>query len=315
MIRTTALVRFAALACVGVALAACSGGGGSPGPTTPPTTATSSPAPTLVDSITPDLATAMASAARALTAVTSYDYRHLDTDHANAVRYLAEPFRSKYETSWQDVQSKAPSTHAVVAGKITNVAVSSVNGGKIVVLAFVQQTVTSKTAPDPRVEAFALQATMTRGAASWATSQLDILSPQSPAAPASTSWAAPDLAAALIAGRQCVATVAGPSDRAHVDTTLQAALACTSGNLHADIRANENQIRKVSDTTRAGSSVVTGIGISSVAADRVGLLAGVTISTTPMSGSPRKTQFRMMVTLERISGHWLMTKMENVVAS
>jgi hypothetical protein len=89
MLRASALARFAALACAGVTLTACSGGGGSSGDTTPPAfgTSTASGAPAPVSSITPQLATAMAGAARAVTAITSYDYRHLDA----AMRNLSEP--------------------------------------------------------------------------------------------------------------------------------------------------------------------------------------------------------------------------------
>jgi len=292
------------LAGLGAALlAGCSGGPSAP-KSTPPGPSASSSAPAAA--ITPDVATAMVSAARALTAITSYDYRDLDASHANAVRYLADPFRSQYESSWTtSVRPQAPKVHAVLKGTTTDVAVAGVDGAKVVVLAFGQQTVSNTGLKTPSVDALVLRATMTRAAGGWLLSELETVSPDTPPTRPSTTWASPDLAAALLSGPDCLAKLQ-TIDRAHFDARFQAMLDCTTGDLLAQLRGRESQLR-----TAAASSTTVGAvavaGAAALAADHASLLVATTTTTTHRPGPPTKALQRYLVTLRRGSGRWLVS--------
>jgi hypothetical protein len=303
MIRTTALARFTAVACVGVTLAACSSGGGPSRESTPPTSASSS-ATGPAGTITPDMARAMAGAARAATALISYDYRHLDTDHANTVRYLAEPFRSQYETSWQTITAKAPPERAVVKGRITDFAISQVRPDAVDVLLYGEQTITNKQLTSPRIETIALRVTVR--SPDWNITELEeVGSSTNPSAP-STAWASPDLAAALLAARQCVTTL-NSLDRRKIDAQLQAMLGCTTGQLHTQLNSQQAELRSAAaKATTVGK--VTGIGVSSVAVDHCVLLVAVSTSRTPGGAASFN---RLVVTMQYGSGHWLMSQVDS----
>ena len=303
MIRTTALARFAALACAGVTLAACSGGGGSSGPTTPPKTASSS-ATGPAGAITPGMAHAMAGATRAATALITYDYRHLHADHANTVRYLAEPFRSQYETSWTTIETKAPSERAVVKGEITNFAVSQVRTDAIDVVLYGQQTIMNKQLTTPRVDTIALRVTVR--SPDWDITKLEELGYGTKPVTASTMWASPDLAAALLAAQQCVTTL-NSLDRRQLDSQLRAMLGCTTGQLHTQLNSMRGELRSAAaKATTVGT--VTGIGVSSVAVDRCVLLVAVSTSRRPSGPASFN---RLVVTMQHGSGHWLVSQVDS----
>lgn len=304
MSRTAALV--AALACAGATLVACSGRGGSGGSTSP--TMPSSSTPTLVSSITPQLATAMAAAARAVTAVTSYDYRHLDASHDAAVRNLADPFRSQYETAWPTVQSHAPKERAVVAGKIDNVGLSDVTPDRVSVLVFDHQTITNTSTSRPRVDAVTLQARMTLSSGRWLLSDMSELGASSPGDRAKTAWAASGVAAAVLAGRQC-ATALTTIDASSIDAELAAMQQCTTGDLLRSVHGDEQQLRQAAARSSATSTVVAS-GLSTAAPDRVELLVAVAGKTTPRGGTPANRFNRLLMTLQQDGGRWLASKAE-----
>src|SRR5882757_3720983 len=303
MTRTAAFVRFAALVCAGATVGACGSGHSAP-KSTPPGPSGSSSAPAAA--ITPDVATAMASSTRALTAVTSYDYRHLDASHANAVRFLADPFRSQYESSWTaSVRPQARKLRAVIKGTTTDVAVAGVDADQVVVLAFGQQTVSNTGLKTPRVDTFALRTTMTRAAGGWLLSGLDTIGPGTPPTRPSTTWASPDLAAALLSGTDCLAKLQ-TIDRRHLDAQVQAMLDCTTGDLQAQVRGRESQLRTAAASNTSVGAVASA-GAASLAADRAGLLVATTTTSTPRSGSPTEALQRYLVTLRRVSGRWLVS--------
>jgi hypothetical protein len=314
--RTVLLARFAAL--VGLAatlttLAACSGGGGGGGGNTKrqPSTPTATPStPPLVSTITPDLATAIASTARAITAVTSYDYRRLGASHTSAMRYLAEPFRSKYESAWPQVQTRAPKVHMVVTGKIDNVGLSEVAPDRMVALVFSQQTVTNTSTTRPQVQANALRVTMTLSSGSWLLSELGEIGPTSAGDSAKTAWAAPGLAAAVLAGRQCVATLQ-TVDARNIDAQLATMQQCTTGELLSALKAKQDQLRQAAARASSTATVVAA-GVSTASPDHVSLLVALATKSTPRGGSPTNRLTRLLLTLQQDSGRWLVSNLESV---
>ena len=299
--RRVALVRFVVLASLGTVLVACTGGGGGHSASPPPSGSRS--VPVLAATVTPDMATAMVSAARAISALTTYDYRHLDASHANAVRYLAEPLRSKYESSWTtQVLPQATKVHTVVEGKTTDVAVTEIDGAKIGILAFGQQNV-SNSSRQPGVDLVTVAATMSRSGGKWLLSELDSVATDTPLR-TSTTWASPDLAAAILAGTQC-ATKFTSLDGRHFDTDFQAQLDCTTGQLHTDLGTKRGELRTAAAKATAVGQV-SQVGVTAVTADKVSLLMAVSVTSTTSPGAPpAKRLNNLIVTLQQVSGRWL----------
>lgn len=309
MIRA-ALIRFAVLACVGATVAtvaACSGGDGPSGPTVP---ATSARPPAPPSTVTPDMATAMANTARAVTAVTSYDYRHLDTDHATVLRYVTDPFRATFESTWAGVRAEAPSKHTVVRGSAGNVGVSEFSADRLVAVVFGQQTWTNTTSTTPRIEPVAVRATMTRTSGQWLLSRLDVLGSTSAGDRARTAWAAPGIAAAVLAGRECAAVLNTLRAR-DVESQLDRMRQCATGELLSTLTADADRLRQAA-TKSASRATVVAAGVSTASPDRVTLLAGVAVHTTPRSGTPADQLSRLVLTLQQDGGQWLVSKVEQL---
>jgi hypothetical protein len=194
---------------------------------------------------------------------------------------------------------------AVVTGVTPDVAVASVDGAKVVVLAFGQQTASNTGLRTPRVDTLALRATMTRAVGGWLLSGLDAIGPGTPPIRPSTTWASPDLAAALLSGTDCLAKLQ-TIDRRHLDAQVQAMLDCTTGDLQDQVRGRESQLRTAAASNTSVGTVAIA-GVASLAADRAGLLVATTTTSTPRSGSPTEALQRYLVTLRRVSGRWLVS--------
>jgi Mce-associated membrane protein len=92
-------------------------------------------------------AEASAVASRALTAVLSYDYRHMDADRDRSVKFLTPKYRKDYVKTF-DLLTEGPNgapggalkTKAVVTAMVQNTAVQDAGPDKVRVLAFVNQS-------------------------------------------------------------------------------------------------------------------------------------------------------------------------------
>ena len=117
-----------------------------------------------------DRAAALSAAKTAVTAVMSYDYRHLDEDIATTTRYISGNFRAQYLTAMNDeVKPRAPAEKTVVTGQVLHAAVESVDGAgtQAAVLVFGQQSVTNAANSSPTLSPTQLRAVMSHVGGRW----------------------------------------------------------------------------------------------------------------------------------------------------
>jgi Mce-associated membrane protein len=91
---------------------------------------------------------ASAAAERALTAVLSYDYRHMEADRDRAAQFLTPSYRKEYIKNFDDLLTKGPDgtpgpaekTKAVVTADVLDTAVVDAERDRVRVLVFVNQS-------------------------------------------------------------------------------------------------------------------------------------------------------------------------------
>jgi Mce-associated membrane protein len=91
---------------------------------------------------------ASAAAERALTAVLSYDYRHMEADRDRAAQFLTPSYRKQYIKNFDDLLTKGPDgtpgpaekTKAVVTADVLDTAVVDAERDRVRVLVFVNQS-------------------------------------------------------------------------------------------------------------------------------------------------------------------------------
>ncbi|RNL81049.1 J domain-containing protein [Nocardioides marmorisolisilvae] len=118
-------------------------------------------------------AEASAVAARALTAVLSYDYRHMDADRDRSVKFLTPKYRKDYVKTF-DLLTQGPNgtpggavkTKAVVTATVQNTAVQDAGENKVRVLVFVNQT-SVKGSGTPAIFQNRVVATMVKSGDDW----------------------------------------------------------------------------------------------------------------------------------------------------
>lgn len=117
---------------------------------------------------------ASASAERALTAVLSYDYRHMEADRDRAARFLTPAYRKQYLKNFDDLLTKGPDgtpgpavkTQAVVKADVLDTGVVDAESDRVRVVVFVNQSSTKGTA-EPTIFQDRVVATMVRRGESW----------------------------------------------------------------------------------------------------------------------------------------------------
>jgi len=118
---------------------------------------------------------AAAKAARAgLVAALSYDYRHFDADIEKAEAFLTPTFKDEYhKTSINSVRRGAIRYKASVQADVVAAAPISVNGDRVTVLAFVDQTATNTKLSAPRIDKNRVRVQMREVDGHWLIDQLD----------------------------------------------------------------------------------------------------------------------------------------------
>ena len=113
-------------------------------------------------------------AERALTAVLSYDYRHMEADRDRAARFLTPAYRKQYLKNFDDLLTKGPDgtpgpavkTQAVVKADVLDTGVVDAESDRVRVIVFVNQTSTKGTA-EPTIFQNRVVATMVRRGDDW----------------------------------------------------------------------------------------------------------------------------------------------------
>jgi Mce-associated membrane protein len=117
---------------------------------------------------------ASSAAERALTAVLSYDYRHMEADRDRAARFLTPSYRKQYVKNFDDLLTKGPDgspgpaekTKAVVTADVLDTAVADADSNRVRVVVFVNQS-SVKGDAQPTIFQNRVVATMVRRDGSW----------------------------------------------------------------------------------------------------------------------------------------------------
>jgi Mce-associated membrane protein len=119
---------------------------------------------------------AVTAARSSLATVLSYDYRHLNTDFADAETLLTANFRKKYVKTTASVveplaaKYRATTTAVIAPGAAGAVTVSA---DRAVVLVFVNQTVTNSRLAAPRLDRSRIDVTLVRSGGRWLIDDLE----------------------------------------------------------------------------------------------------------------------------------------------
>jgi Mce-associated membrane protein len=117
---------------------------------------------------------AMAVATSSVATVLSYDYRHLSQDFAKAEALLTPAFRKQYvQTTAKAVQPLAGRYRAISSAQVTGAGVVSATPTEVVVLVFVDQTVTNTQLAAPRLDKSRIKATLVHTGGRWLIDGLD----------------------------------------------------------------------------------------------------------------------------------------------
>jgi Mce-associated membrane protein len=117
---------------------------------------------------------ASAAAERALKAVLSYDYRHMEADRDRAVQFLTPSYKKDYLKTFNDLLTKGPDgspgpvekTQAVVTADVLDTGVVDAEADRVRVVAFVNQS-SAKGEAQPTVFQNRVVATMVRRGDRW----------------------------------------------------------------------------------------------------------------------------------------------------
>lgn len=109
-----------------------------------------------------------------LVAALSYDYRHMDRDLNRALSGLTPRFGADYRRLFQTtISPTAAKYRGVVTAELVAVGLESSGGGHATVLAFVDQTTTTRVLPAPRVDASRVQVKLLRVDGKWRIDAID----------------------------------------------------------------------------------------------------------------------------------------------
>ncbi|HYT10619.1 MAG TPA: hypothetical protein VEL73_08155 [Mycobacteriales bacterium] len=110
--------------------------------------------------------------------ILSYDYRHLPQDTDAASHLLTGTYKGQYEDAMRRlIVPQAPKQQAVVSAEVLSAGVSSVNrdGDQAVVVVFANQTVSTTSLTQPRVDQLRVRLTLDRVDGRWLVSKVDAL--------------------------------------------------------------------------------------------------------------------------------------------
>jgi Mce-associated membrane protein len=251
----------------------------------------------------PDRAAAfMAGATSDITAVTSYDYRHLDDALAAGTSVSTGAYRTAFAQALRgQLAATARADRVVHDFDVLDVGIGEMaaDGAQAKVLLFGRQVVTDRTHPHGAAALVTLCATMQRRGNRYLISELT--QDGNAGLPPGT----PELAAAAEAARSEVVNLLTYT-RDQFDADLRRALAGAVDPLHG-------QLEQKADATRAAmtkgrydlSGLVTSVAVKSVAGSSAVLLVAADASRLPDSGAASDVaQVRYEVTVSATSAGW-----------
>ncbi|WP_067889431.1 hypothetical protein [Nocardia vaccinii] len=127
------------------------------------------------DSIDTAAQQATATASAYAVTLTSIDSQHLDQNFTEVLAGATGKFKDMYSDSSEQLKSMLVQSHASSQGKVVDSSTKSATKTRVVVLLFVDQTVTNSTSPDPRVDRSRIVMTMDKIGGRWLASEVEMV--------------------------------------------------------------------------------------------------------------------------------------------
>lgn len=118
---------------------------------------------------------ALAAARTFAAELSTYDYRHLDSDFAAVLAHATGQFKTDFTKSSKDLEPSITQYQATSSGIVSAAGVTDATTTTATVIVFVDQTVTNSNSPQPRVDRNRLRLTLTHGNAGWLVERVEIL--------------------------------------------------------------------------------------------------------------------------------------------
>ncbi|SFS74426.1 hypothetical protein [Saccharopolyspora flava] len=120
-------------------------------------------------------ADAQEAAKRYATDLSTYDYRHLDSGFATVTAHAEGQFAEQYKQVSASLTELIRQNQAVSQGTVLTTAVVSADEDHAVVALFVDQKITNKNTPEPRVDRNRMQMTLTHDNNRWLITNIQLL--------------------------------------------------------------------------------------------------------------------------------------------
>lgn len=108
-------------------------------------------------------------------AFTNVDYRDLDRQRSEVLEKSTGRFKAAYEKSSAQLTQVLAANKSRVEGQVVGSAVQSESADKVVVLFFVDQSVSNVATPDPRLEKSRVKITMEKVDGRWLASDVELI--------------------------------------------------------------------------------------------------------------------------------------------
>ena len=117
---------------------------------------------------------AQAAAVRYAQVLTSIDSNNVDQNFADVLNGATGEFKDMYSQSSAQLRQLLIDNKASAHGVVVDSAVKSATADKVVVLLFVDQTVSNKAAPDPRIDRSRIKMTMEKVDGAWRAGKVEL---------------------------------------------------------------------------------------------------------------------------------------------
>ena len=108
-------------------------------------------------------------------ALTNVDYRDLDRQRSEVLEKSTGQFKKTYEDSSAQLRQVLAENKSKAEGKVTASAIQSESVDKVVVLLFVDQSVSNVAVPDPRQDKSRVKITMEKVDGRWLASDVELI--------------------------------------------------------------------------------------------------------------------------------------------
>jgi Mce-associated membrane protein len=119
-------------------------------------------------------AEALATARAYAVTVTTYDYKTLDKSFADVLDGATGEFRTQYDGASRSLRQLITEARSTSQGTVLDAGIRSVDPDRVVVLAFVDQTITNAVSAQPKIDRIRVVMTLTPHDGRWLVEKLEL---------------------------------------------------------------------------------------------------------------------------------------------